>query len=240
MDARCVLITGAAGRIGRVVREGLKDRYRLRLHDRVALTTTSNEEVFVGDVTQLDHMVEVVDGIEAIVHLAGNPNLDAPWEEVLETNIRGTYTVFEAARRSGVKRLVFASTNHVTGFYELEGAYTRPDMPSRPDSLYGVSKAFGEHLGRHYVDQFGLTVICLRIGTFQPEASVRSRRDDRILSTWLSHRDAVQLIWRSIEAEPVTFGIYYGISNNARAYWDIQNAREELGYDPEDNAEDFA
>lgn len=239
MDRKNLLITGAAGGVGRVLREGLKDRYRLRLHDRAPLSATAGEEIFVGDVTQLDHMVEVVDGIEAIVHLGGNPNLDAPWGAVLEANIRGTYTVFEAARRSGVKRIVFASTNHVTGFYEQEGVYTRPDMPCRPDSLYGVSKAFGEHLGRHYVDRFGLSVICLRIGTFQPEASVRNRGDDRILSTWLSHRDAVQLIRRSIEAESVTFGIYYGISNNRRAYWDIQNAREDLGYDPEDNAEDY-
>ena len=239
MDRKNLLITGAAGGVGRVLREGLKDRYRLRLHDRAPLSATAGEEIFVGDVTQLDHMVEVVDGIEAIVHLGGNPNLDAPWDAVLEANIRGTYTVFEAARRSGVKRIVFASTNHVTGFYEQEGVYTRPDMPCRPDSLYGVSKAFGEHLGRHYVDRFGLSVICLRIGTFQPEASVRNRGDDRILSTWLSHRDAVQLIRRSIEAESVTFGIYYGISNNRRAYWDIQNAREDLGYDPEDNAEDY-
>ena len=239
MDRKNLLITGAAGGVGRVLREGLKDRYRLRLHDRAPLSATAGEEIFVGDVTQLYHMVEVVDGIEAIVHLGGNPNLGAPWDAVLEANIRGTYTVFEAARRSGVKRIVFASTNHVTGFYEQEGVYTRPDMPCRPDSLYGVSKAFGEHLGRHYVDRFGLSVICLRIGTFQPEASVRNRGDDRILSTWLSHRDAVQLIRRSIEAESVTFGIYYGISNNRRAYWDIQNAREDLGYDPEDNAEDY-
>ncbi len=239
MDRKNLLITGAAGGVGRVLREGLKDRYRLRLHDRAPLSATAGEEIFVGDVTQLDHMVEVVDGIEAIVHLGGNPNLDAPWDAVLEANIRGTYTVFEAARRSGVKRIVFASTNHVTGFYEREGVYTRSDLPCRPDSLYGVSKAFGEHLGRHYVDRFGLSVICLRIGTFQPEASVRNRGDDRILSTWLSHRDAVQLIRRSIEAESVTFGIYYGISNNRRAYWDIQNAREDLGYDPEDNAEDY-
>jgi uronate dehydrogenase len=237
---KSVLITGAAGRIGRVLREGLKDRYRLRLHDRAALIPSPGEFAFAGDVTQLDHMVEVADGSETVVHLAGNPDLDAPWDAVLEANIRGTYVVLEAARRSGVQRVVFASSNHVTGYYEIEGTCTGPAAACRPDSLYGVSKAFGEDLGRYFVDRFGLSVICLRIGSFQSESSVRSRRADRILSTWLSHRDAVQLIRRSIEAKSVRFGIYYGISNNTRAFWDIRNARDELGYDPTDNAEDYA
>ena len=240
MGRKKVLITGAAGRIGQVLREGLKDRYDLRLlYHNTVRPAEPGEEVCIASLTDLDRMVEAVDGVDAVVHLAGNPSGGASFAEVMETNMWGTYNIYEAARRTGVKRVVFASTNHVTGFYEQEGVYTRSDLPCRPDSLYGVSKAFGEHLGRHYVDRFGLSVICLRIGTFQPEASVRNRGDDRILSTWLSHRDAVQLIRRSIEAESVTFGIYYGISNNRRAYWDIQNAREDLGYDPEDNAEDY-
>ena len=109
-------------------------------------------------------------------------------------------------------------------------------MPERPDSYYGVSKAFGEDLGRYYVDAFGMEIICLRIGSLQPDEAVRERDSDRILSTWLSYRDCVQLVWRSIEAD-VSFGIYYGISGNTRAYWDLSNAREELGYDPEDDAE---
>ena len=177
--------------------------------------------------------------MDAIVHLAGNPNVPATWEEVLEANIKGTYCLYEAARLQGVKRVVFASTNHVTGFYEQEDVYTRPEMPARPDSYYGVSKAFGEDLGQYYVDEFGLEVISLRIGSFQPEKSVTGRDGDRILSTWLSHRDCVQLVWRSIEAE-VSSGIYYGISGNTRACWDISNARSELGYDPEDDAERLA
>jgi uronate dehydrogenase len=117
--------------------------------------------------------------------------------------------------------------------------YTTPEMSERPDSFYGASKAFGEDLGRYYVDQFGLEVICLRIGSFQPDEAVKERPNDRILSTWLSHRDCVQLVWRGIEAE-VKYGIFYGISGNTRAYWDIQSARQQLGYEPEDNAEQYA
>ena len=146
------------------------------------------------------------------------------------------YCTYEACRNAGVKRVVFASTNHVTGLYEEEGMYTTPEMPVRPDSLYGASKAFGESLGRYYVDRYGLEVVCLRIGSFQPDSAVVERKSDRILSTWLSHRDCVQLVQRSIEAD-VRFGIYYGISGNTRAYWDLQNARRELGYAPQDNSE---
>ena len=116
--------------------------------------------------------------------------------------------------------------------------YTTPEMPVRPDSLYGASKAFGESLGRYYVDRYGLEVISLRIGSFQPDSAVIERKSDRILSTWLSHRDCVQLVQCSIEAD-VRFGIYYGISGNTRAYWDLQNARRELGYAPQDNSEHF-
>lgn len=240
MARKKVLITGAAGRIGRVLREGLKDRYDLRLlYHKTILPTEPGEEVYVASITDLSKMTEIVDGVDAVVHMAGNPTTQATFEEVLEANIRGTYCIYEAARRTGTNRIVFASTNHVTGFYEQEGIYTTPEMPVRPDSYYGASKAFDEALGRYYVDAFGLSVICLRIGSFQPVESVKERTSDRILSSWLSHRDTVQLVWRGIEAEGVKFGIYYGISNNTRGYWDIQNAREELGYEPLDNAEDY-
>ncbi len=241
MGRKKVLITGAAGSIGKVMRQGLKERYELRLmYHRTVLPAGEGEEVFVASITDLEKLEEVVDGVDAIVHMAGDPRVEAPWEAVLEANIKGVYCLYEAAKRRGVKRIVFASTNHVTGFYEQEGVYTTPDMAERPDSYYGASKAFGEDLGRYYVDAFGLEVICLRIGSFQPEDSVINRSSDRILSTWLSHRDCVQLVWRSIEAEEVKFGIFYGISGNTRAYWDTRNARELLGYEPEDDAEKFA
>ena len=240
MNRKKVLITGAAGRIGQVMRAELKDRYDLRLmYHRTVLEAVEGEEVAMGSVADMAAIEAAVDGVDAVVHMAGDPSTSAPWESVLEKNIQGVYCTYEACRKKGVKRVIFASTNHVTGFYEQDGAYTTPEMPERPDSLYGVSKAFGEDLGRYYVDEYGLEVICLRIGSFQPDSAVRERKGDRILSTWLSHRDCVQLVRCGIEAD-VRFGIYYGISGNTRAYWDIQSARQELGYEPEDNAERLA
>lgn len=241
MAKKRVLITGAAGRIGRVLRDGLQERYDLRLlYHRTVLPAQGGDEVCVADITDLVKVEAAVDGCDAVIHMAGNPSMEATFEQVHHQNSLGTYCVFEACVRRTCPRVVFASTNHVTGMYEKEGVYTRPDMPVRPDSFYGASKAFGEALGRYYAEAFGLAVICLRIGSFQPVESVVERKGDRILSTWLSHRDAVQLCWRSIEAEGVRFGIYYGISGNTRACWDIQNAVSELGYMPEDDAETHA
>ena len=234
-----VLITGAAGRIGRTLRAGLKDRCDLRLMDRKPIDDAEVDDVHVGDVADVEWMAAVCQGVDAVVHLAGDPSTGAPWESVLEVNIKGTYGAYEGARRAGAQRLVFASSNHATGFYEQEGVYTTPEMPVRPDSLYGVSKSFGEDLARFYVDQYGMKAYCLRIGSFQPDSAVENRQSDRILSTWLSYRDTVQLVWRCLEVESVDFGIYYGISGNERAYWDTENARRDLGYAPEDDAERF-
>ncbi|MCC7263942.1 MAG: NAD(P)-dependent oxidoreductase [Candidatus Latescibacteria bacterium] len=239
MAAKKVLITGAAGRIGNELRARLKGRYTLRLLDRRPVPEPEGEAL-VCDLGDLAGLEAACAGMDAVVHLAGNPGNSALWEVLLEDNIKGTYNLFEAARRQAVKRVIFASTNHVTGFYEFEGIYTTPEMQERPDSLYGVSKAFGEDLGRFFVDQHGLAVICLRIGSFLPEEAVRNRKGDRVLSTWLSPRDCAQLVWRGIEAEAVKFGIFYGISGNKRAYWDTQNARQLLGYAPEDDAERLA
>ncbi len=122
----------------------------------------------------------------------------------------------------------------MVGLARREHLYTVPEMPVRPDSLYGVSKAFGEALGRYYADAHGLSVICLRIGSFQP-----APRSQRMLATWLSPRDCAQLVWRSIESA-LPFGIFYGISGNTRRYWDISNAQHLLGYQPEDDAERYA
>jgi len=244
MTRKKVLITGAAGRIGSTLGAGLRDRYNLRMmYHNTVLPAEEGEEVCVGNVADLGTMEEAVDGVDAVVHMAGFPSSRWGFESVLDANIRGTYCVYEACKRKGVGRVVFASTNHVTGYYEKNGIYTTPDMPVRPDSHYGVSKACGEAMGRYYHDAFGLAVICLRIGSFVPPEKVAERRkpgSTRILSSWMSPRDTVQLVWRSIEAEDVMFGIYYGISNNTRAYWDTQNAREELGYAPEDDAEEYA
>lgn len=231
---RRVLITGAAGRIGAVLHQGLKDRYPLRLmyHSHVP-AERDGCEVFVGDVVDFGAMVKASQGVDVVVHMAADPSGATPFSRTASLNIQGTYNIFEAARLNGVRRVVFASTNHVTGFYEKEEIYTTPNMPVRPDSLYGVSKVFGEALARYYHDRYGMEGICLRIGSFQPKPL-----SARMLATWLSHRDTVQLVRRGIESE-VKFGIYYGISRNTRRTWDISNAEKDLGYAPEDDAEAF-
>ena len=250
--AKRVTITGAAGEIGSSMAAHLASRYKLRLvynrsvpeivADAVAEARASGKpvaipgghDVAVADVTDLDQVTEAVRGTDAILHLAAVPSVHAPWQAVLDANIQGCYTAYEGALRAGVPRVVFASSNHASGFYERDGIPTGPDLPVRPDGYYGVSKVFGEALGRFYAEGHGLAVICLRIGSFQPRP-----RDKRQLSTWLSHRDMAQLAWRSIET-PVTYGVFYGISGNTRRYWDISSAIEVLGYAPEDDGETYA
>jgi uronate dehydrogenase len=229
-----VLITGAAGRIGSVLREGLRGAYPvLRLSDiRPLGEAQAGEELDAADLRDLDQMVAAMEGVDAVVHLGGVPEEDA-WEPVHNLNLVGCYHVFEAARRQGVKRMVFASSNHVIGYYRRPERIG-PDVPPRPDSRYGVSKVFGEALGRLYADKHGIGCVSLRIGSFQPKP-----KNVRMLSTWISHRDTVQLVRRSLDAPEVHFEVVYGVSNNDRNWWDNPGG-ERIGYKPEDNAEDYA
>lgn len=233
-----VLMTGVSGMIGTSLRELLKERYALRLQERpggkAIGPAREGEEIVRTDLTDPDGMRAAMRGCEAIIHLAASSAVQTPWEDALRNNIVGQYNVLEAMRHEGVRRMVFATTNHVTGFYELKGRPCYPDMPVRPDGYYGASKAFGEALARFYVDEHGLEVICLRIGSWLPEP-----KNVRNLSTWLSPRDMAQLTWRAIET-PLTWGIYYAISGNKRRYWDIGPTQELLGYEPEDDAERYA
>ncbi|HVC35193.1 MAG TPA: NAD(P)-dependent oxidoreductase [Chloroflexota bacterium] len=232
---RLILVTGAAGMIGKQLQGYLRERYRLRLmYHKTVLPAVGDDEAIIGDVCDLATVEQAVEGVDAIVHLAGDPKVDATFESVIENNIRGVYNVYEAARRHGNPRVVFASTNHVAGWYEVVKTYVTPDLPVRPDGYYGASKAFGEALGRWYHDAFGLAVICLRIGSYLDRPT-----NERNLSTWLSPRDMAQLTWRSIESD-VPFGIFYAISGNSRRYWDIGDTQRVLGYEPEDNAEVYA
>lgn len=233
-----LLLTGATGRIGTVIRPYLRERYDLHLvhHSRPLDPPTdpeAGEEAICADIQDLSALVPAMRGVDAVVHLAGRTG-EPTWDEVLGPNVVGTYNVFEAARRANVRRVVFASTNHVTGWYERSGISARPEMPVRPDSFYGVSKACGEVLARYYVDAFGLSVICLRIGSFQS-----APRNARMLSTWLSPRDCAQLVWRSVETD-LQFGVFYGISRNSRRVWDLTESQRLLGYEPLDDAEDYA
>jgi uronate dehydrogenase len=223
-----VLLTGAAGTIGSALHERLPSYgWELRLFDRVATT-----DGVVGDVTSPDDLDAAVAGVDAIVHLAGQPT-EAPWPVVRAANIEGTLQVFEAARRAGVRRVVYASSNHAVGFTPM-GEDLPADLPPRPDTLYGVSKVFGEALGRYYADRYGLQVACLRIGTFEDRPShVRS------LSTWLSPDDAARLVDACLRAAALEYAIVWGISANTRRMWSLDAGRA-LGYEPRDDAEDHA
>ena len=170
-------------------------------------------------------------GVSAIVHLAAVPVEDA-WEPILKANIEGCYNVFEAARQVGVRRVVFASSNHAMGFYERSQTIG-VETSVRPDSRYGVSKAFGEALGALYACKYGLNMLCIRIGNVAPEPV-----DKRRLSIWISPRDLAQLMCLGIDRD-LGYEIVYGMSDNERAWWDNSNAVR-LGYRPQDRSEDYA
>jgi NAD+ dependent glucose-6-phosphate dehydrogenase len=253
-----VLVTGAAGTIGSAVRNYLGDRFELHFvtHHPADFPST------VADVTDLEAIQPAFEVIDAVVHLAASAAVETPWEDILPNNLIGTYNVYEAAYRAGVERVVFASSNHTIGIYELENSpdlYALDDsrvwdhtVEVRPDSLYGVSKVYGEALGRYYVDRFGLKVFCLRIGTVTddddpraPSVTVKSpallnlppeERLTRMRATWLSQRDCAQLIQRCLDAVGINWAVVYGISNNPRQFWDLTHARELLGYVPQDGA----
>ncbi len=238
-DRLKVIITGATGKIGQTLMEDLDDVYLLTGTSR----QPQNDPRFrVLDFDDLDAVAEAFTKQDVVVHMHAKSNHDTDaLEPYLQPNVVGVYNAYEAARRAGVRRFIFASSNHATGWYELVGERCDAESMPRPDGMYGVAKVWGESLGSYYADRFGMEVVALRIGSYQyrkkpPEFSIGAR----ILSTWLSDRDLVHLVRRSIEAPNVTWGVYYGISANARAYWDITNAVTELGFRPQDNAEEFA
>jgi uronate dehydrogenase len=229
-----VLITGAAGKIGRTLREGLRGRYRqLRLSDVAPLGSAApGEELVVADVTDLAQTEASLAGVDCVVHLAGIAD-ENTWDKILPINIGGTYNVFEAARRQRAKRVIFASSNHAVGFHRRAREIDTAVLP-RPDTRYGVSKVAGEAIGRLYADKHDLSVVCLHIGSF------RERPDSiRQLATWMSPRDLVQLVRCCIEAPPIHFMVTYGVSGNRRNRWRSKEW-DFLGYRPEDDGERFA
>jgi uronate dehydrogenase len=229
-----ILLTGASGGIGSRLRKLLPPIYKhLVLSDIRAPECLAPFEAFIqADLSNFSSVMRAAEGMDGIIHLGGY-SIEGPWQTILQSNIIGTYNVFEAARRNGVKRIVFASSNHVVGFYPRTRSFGTDILPL-PDSRYGVSKAFGESLGALYAHKHGLSVFCIRIG------NVSDRPDDeRKLSIWLKPEDLVSLIRIGLEREGVTFEVVYGISNNQRAFWDNSRAHE-LGYLPEGKAENFA
>ena len=223
-----VLLTGAAGTIGTALRERLPDLgWAVRGFDH-----EPTPDGVVGDITAPTDLDAAMDGVTAIVQLAGQPT-EAPWPVIRDANIEGTFQVFEAARRAGVQRVVYASSNHAVGFTPVAPELPA-DLPPRPDTLYGVSKVFGEALGRYYVERYGFAVACLRIGTFEPRPTYQ-----RSLSTWLSPDDCARLVDACLRAPDLTFALVWGVSNNTRRMWSLAAGRA-LGYEPQDDAEYYA
>ncbi|MFH1570209.1 MAG: NAD(P)-dependent oxidoreductase [Gemmatimonadota bacterium] len=239
MARQKLFITGAAGNVGSGLRRHLRGRYdfRLMFHSNVP-EVDPGDEVVVSDLADFEQMVEAGTGVDAIVHLGiavsrrGYPRSRYS-QMILETNIRGTYNIFESARINRVPTVIFASTNHVTGFYEKEGVFTSPEMPVRPDGIYGVSKAFGEALGRFYHDAYGMSVYCLRIANY-PDTEEVNRPYEPGMNRWLSARDMAELVHCCMAAPHPGFGIFYGVSLGADRKWDLTNAREMVGWAPRD------
>jgi uronate dehydrogenase len=240
-------VTGAAGRIGSYLRSGLPPLgWHLRCLDLVEPSEPQLDPQpgpepeakpdglpwSIGDILDPEALAKAMAGVEAVVHLAGIPT-EAPFADLLPANIEGTYQVFEAARLAGVRRLIYAGSNHAVGFHE-SGSLLTASARARPDSLYGVTKAFGEALGSFYADRYGMDVAAVRIGSCFDRPP-----GERGLGTWLSPGDSVRLVDALLRAPSFGFAVLYGISANTRAWWDLEPARA-LGYSPEDDAEVFA
>jgi len=230
---RRLLLTGAAGALGRELRGRLPAHCdALRVSDIAPLgDAAAGEEVAVVDLADAGAVHALLEGVDAVVHLGG-VSTEQPWEAILPANIVGTYNVYEAARRQGVRRIVYASSNHVTGFYRQDEVIS-PRAPARPDGLYGLSKAFGEDLAQLFFDRHGIETVSLRIGSSFPEPANR-----RMLATWLSYDDLERLVLAGLAAPVVGHSIVYGVSANARTWWDNTPARH-LGYVPRDSSERF-
>jgi len=258
---KCILITGAEGIIGSAVRRYLADRYEIR-------SLTLRRETFTdyaADIADLNAIIPAFEGIDAVIHLAAETSFTASWEEIHRSNLLGTYNIYEAARRMKVETVVFASSNHTIGMYEIEAVpdiYALDDprvynheVEVRPDSLYAVSKVYGEALGRYYMECHSMRVFCLRIGSVRddddpcaPSISESvpwhprlaelpvEKRYQRMRATWLSQRDCAELIACCLEADQTRWAIVYGISNNPRQFWDLSYVRQVLGYNPQDSA----
>ena len=238
---RRVLVTGAAGRIGSCFAEQSHQRYDLRLMVRGDQKKENVEkilgfgEVVLAELSDLSRLKELCAGIDTVLHLAANPSAAATWDSLLPDNIVGTYHVFTAAKSAGVRRVIFASSIHAVSGYRADVQVKSTD-PVNPGDLYGVTKCFGEALARYMAEQENVSAICLRIGGFQPLEYARDEKGIAMLDAWVSRRDLVQLIQRCIDDETLRFAIFAGLSDNRFKRMDITDARELLGYAPEDAA----
>ncbi len=229
-----ILLTGAAGGLGIALRTRLAlDCKVLRLSDIAESPSelSANEEWQTVDLADRTAVLTLCADVDAIVHLGG-VSVERPFDEILPANIVGVYNLYEAARKQGVKRVVFASSNHVTGFYK-QSETIDASAPPRPDSMYGISKAFGEDLSRFYFDRHGIETACLRIGSSFPEP-----KDRRMLASWLSYDDLHRLITACLTTPVLGHSIVFGMSNNAVTWWDNRLAKH-VGYVPQDSSDIF-
>ncbi|MGN0924916.1 NAD-dependent epimerase/dehydratase family protein [Ectopseudomonas mendocina] len=229
-----LLLTGAAGGLGKVLRERLRPYTNiLRLSDigEMAPAAGPHEEVVRCDLADKAAVHQLVEGVDAILHFGG-VSVERPFEEILGANICGVFHVYEAARRHGVKRVVFASSNHVIGFYKQD-QHLDANSLRRPDGYYGLSKSYGEDMASFYFDRYGIETVSIRIGSSFPEPANR-----RMMSTWLSYDDLTHLLERCLYAPNVGHTVVYGMSNNREVWWDNSQAAH-LGFKPKDSSEVF-
>jgi uronate dehydrogenase len=229
-----ILLTGAAGIVGTFLRESLPEYgYELRLLDMAPIPEVP--DAITADLLDSGALTEAVRGVDAIIHLAGI-SVEAPFTDILASNIEGTYRLYEAARAAGVRRVVYASSNHAVGFTDRPagGHLVGVDTPLRPDTYYGLSKCFGENLASLYADRHGIDTVSVRIGS-----CFAAPRTVRMLDTWLSPADCARLMHACLRAPVSGHTVVYGISANTRAWWDLEPARR-LGYEPRDDSEPYA
>ncbi|MBN2128333.1 MAG: NAD(P)-dependent oxidoreductase [Sedimentisphaerales bacterium] len=249
-------ITGAAGRIGKNLAAGLAEKYELTLFYRNNKPDTVRKlDMVRADIAKEEETRGIFDGLDAVIHLAASPSTQTPWEDVLKNNIIGTYNVLEEARRAGVRRVVFASTNHVQNGYAVEdgplsldpeftksGRLIKLTDPPAPDSYYGVSKVFGEDLGRYYVQFHGLEFVSVRIGWAAPETlpdrKLTETAERHLRALFFSQRDCVDLFIRTLEVK-ADFLVVYGVSNSRNPIFDLNETKDILGYEPRDNEEEY-
>lgn len=227
-----LLLTGATGALGSSLRPRLAALCRvLRVADMVDPgPAAAHEEAIVAPLQNRDAVFAATEGVDAVVHFGGV--MAERWPALLDANVIGLYNLYEAARIRGIKRIVQASSNHATGFH-LSSDLIGGDCAHRPDSLYGLTKCFGEDIARLYFDRYGIETACLRIGSAFPEP-----RDLRMLATWISYGDLYRLVSACLTAPAVGHTVIYGVSNNSASYWDNSGAAH-IGYTPQDSADHY-
>jgi len=229
-------LTGAAGRIGSFLTQHLAEHYDVVLTDVRAPAETYGLAFLEADIANLEAMRALCRGVDTVVHLAADPSIHASWDSLLPRNIIGVQNVFQAAHEAGCRRVVFASSiNAVSGYPDDVQVHT--SMPVRPPNLYGATKVWGEALACYYADQRGISAICLRFGWVVSRDSEQLKQRTNLLDRVLTYEDLARLVRASIDApNDLRFGIFHGVSNNRWKRLDISDAREQLGYAPQDDA----